>query len=196
MVFAFLVVGVGLLVAAGDAKEEAVMKDPAALKGTWIVVSATREGNKLSDKQIKNVRFTIEENGQALVKNGEQILFEGTIKIDPTKKPKREDATQTSEGGNKGKTTLSIYEIEGDTLKICSVEPGKDRPTEFSAKPGAGHFLRVFKREKNRHTDRAGFASVTQINHEWTQIDTDKAATIVLCPREIRPFQIFSIRVY
>ena len=48
----------------------------------------------------------------------------------------------------KGKTTLSIYEIEGDTLKICSVEPGKDRPTEFSSKPGSGHFLRVFKREK------------------------------------------------
>ena len=32
MVFAFLVAGVGLLVAAGDAKEEAVMKDLAALK--------------------------------------------------------------------------------------------------------------------------------------------------------------------
>jgi uncharacterized protein (TIGR03067 family) len=147
MVFAFLVAGGGLSVAAGDAKEEAVVKDLTALKGTWRVVSATRDGNKLTDEQIKNIRFTIGEGGQALVKNGEQILFEGTIKIDPTKIPKTEDA-QTSEGENKGKTTLSIYEIEGDTLKICSAEPGKDRPAEFSSKPGSGHFLRVFKREK------------------------------------------------
>lgn len=148
MVFAVLFVGFGLSVAASDAKEEAVVKDLTALKGTWTVVSATRDGNKLTDEQIKNVRFTIGENGTALVKNGEQILFEGTIKIDPTKTPKTEDATQTSEGENKGKTTLSIYEIEGDTLKICSAEPGKDRPAEFSSKSGSGHFLRVFKREK------------------------------------------------
>ena len=147
-IFAILVAGVGLSVAAGDAKEEAIMKDLVALKGTWRVVSAARDGNKLTHEQIKNVRFTIEENGQALVKNGEQILFEGTIKIDPTKTPKTEDATQTSEGENKGKATLSIYEIEGDTLKICSAEPGNDRSTDFSSKPGSGHFLRVFKREK------------------------------------------------
>jgi uncharacterized protein (TIGR03067 family) len=128
MVFAFLAAGVGLLVAAGDAKEEAVMKDLAALKGTWIVISAIRDGNRLSEEQIKGVRFTIEGNGKALVKDGGEILFEGTLKIDPTKTPKTEDATQNSEGENKGKTTRSIYEIEGDTLKICSAEPGKDRP--------------------------------------------------------------------
>jgi uncharacterized protein (TIGR03067 family) len=135
-------------VAARDAKEEAVMKDLGALKGTWTVVSADRDGKKLSDEQVKGVRFTIGENGKALVKKGEQVLFEGTIKIDPTKTPRTEDATQTSEGENKGKTTLSIYEIEGDALKICSAEPGKDRPAEFSSKPGSGRFLRVFKREK------------------------------------------------
>jgi uncharacterized protein (TIGR03067 family) len=133
-------------VAARDAKEEAVMKELAALRGTWAVVLAERDGEKLSDEQVKGVRFTIEENGKALVKKGEQVVFEGTIKIDPTKTPKTEDATQTSEGEKKGKTTLSIYEIEGDALKICSAEPGKDRPAEFSAKPGSGHFLRNRRR--------------------------------------------------
>ena len=64
------------------------------------------------------------------------------------KKPKTQDFSQTSEGENKGKTTLGIYEIDGDTLKTCSAEPGKDRPTEFSTNPGSGHFLRVFKKER------------------------------------------------
>jgi uncharacterized protein (TIGR03067 family) len=118
------------------------------LKGKWIVVSAIRDGNKLSDEQVNGVTLTFDVTGRALVKKGNQLLFDGTFKIDPTKKPKTEDATQTSEGENKGKTTLSIYEIEGDTLKICSAEPEMDRPTEFSSMPGSGHFLRVFKREK------------------------------------------------
>jgi uncharacterized protein (TIGR03067 family) len=135
-------------IGARDAQEDAVSKELAALKGTWVVVSAVRDGNKLSYDQIEGVRFTIKETGKVLVKKGEKVLFEGTIKVDPTKTPKTEDATQTSEGENKGKTTLSIYEIEGDTLKICSAEPEKDRPAEFFSKPGSGHFLRVFKREK------------------------------------------------
>ena len=147
VVIAILFAGVGMPVAAGDAKEEAVMKDLEALKGTWTVTSAERDGTKLSDEQIKGVTFTFDGAGRAVVKRGDQILFEGTIKLDPTKKPKAEDATQTSEGENKGKTFLSIYEIDGDTLKICTAEPGKDRPAEFSSKPGSGHFLRVFKRE-------------------------------------------------
>jgi uncharacterized protein (TIGR03067 family) len=148
VLFAALIAGVGLPVAAGDDKERAITKDLEALKGTWTVVSAVRDGKELSDEQIKGVTFTFDGTGKAVVKRGDQVLFEGTIKLDPTTKPKLEDATQTSEGENKGKTYLSIYEIDGDTLKICTAELGKDRPAEFSSKPGSGHFLRVFKREK------------------------------------------------
>jgi uncharacterized protein (TIGR03067 family) len=135
-------------IAAGDTKEEATMKDMKALTATWAVVSAERDGKKLTDEQIKGVTFTIDGTGRASVKRGDQFIFDGTIKIDPSKTPKAVDATQTSEGENKGKTTLSIYEVEGDTFKICSAEPGKDRPTEFPTKPGSGHFFREFEREK------------------------------------------------
>jgi len=144
-----LFVRVGLPVAAGDAKEDAVKKDLAALKGTWTAVSAERDGKKLTDEQLKGVTLVYDGAGRASVKKADQLLFDGTIKIDPAKKPKTLDATQTSEGENKGKTFLGIYEIEGDTLRICSAEPaGKDRPAEFSSKPGSGFFLRVYKREK------------------------------------------------
>jgi uncharacterized protein (TIGR03067 family) len=76
------------------------------------------------------------------------LLFEGTVTIAPTKKPKTIDATQTSEGNNRGKTTLGIYEIDGNTMDVCSAGFRTERPTEFSSKPGSGHFLRVYKREK------------------------------------------------
>jgi uncharacterized protein (TIGR03067 family) len=123
--------------------EEAIRKDLRALTGTWIVVAAERDGRKLSDAEIEGIAFIVEETGRAWVKKKGQIIFEGVIKIDPTKNPKTEEATQTSDGENKGKTVLSIYEIDGDTLRICSAAGlGKDRPVEFSSKPGSGYFLK------------------------------------------------------
>jgi uncharacterized protein (TIGR03067 family) len=128
-------------------KEDAVRKDFEALTGTWTVVAAVRDGKKLSEAEIQGIAFTIERTGRAVVKRNEQVIFEGIISIDPTRNPKTEDVTQTSEGENKGKTVLSIYEINGDTLKICSAAgPGKERPVEFSSKPGSGYFLREFRR--------------------------------------------------
>lgn len=130
---------------AGAGKDDAAKKELEAIKGTWIVVLAERDGKDVTDKEV---RLTFDAAGKAVVKKGDKLLFEGTIKIDPTKKPKTLDATQTSEGDNKGKTIPGIYVLEGDTLKVCSTAPGKDRPTEFSSKAGSGHFLREYKREK------------------------------------------------
>jgi uncharacterized protein (TIGR03067 family) len=143
-----LFTGVGLLAAADDAKEAAVKKDLEAMKGTWTVVSAERDGKKIADAQLQGVTVTFDADGKVSAQRQGQTLFEGTVTIDPTKKPKTVDTTQTSEGDNKGKTALGIYELEGDTMKICSADFGKERPTEFSSKPGSGHFLRVYKREK------------------------------------------------
>src|SRR5262249_7224019 len=119
------------------------------LKGTWTPVSAERDGKKLTAEQLMDIKLVYDGAGRASVKKGDQLLFDGAIKIDPTKKPKTLDATQTSEGANKGKTFLGIYELDGDRLTVCSAEPaGKDRPTAFSSEPGSGYFLRVYKREK------------------------------------------------
>ena len=48
----------------------------------------------------------------------------------------------------KGKTALGIYELEGDTLKLCYSQPGKDRPKEFTAAKGSGQAMSVWKRDK------------------------------------------------
>jgi uncharacterized protein (TIGR03067 family) len=141
-----LVVGVGPT--AADEKDDAVKKDLAALAGTWVPVSVEIDGRKLGDEELKGVAVTYGASGKISVRRGDKVIGEGTFKIDPGKKPKAIDYKQTSEGEDKGKTALGIYEVEGDTLKLCTVPEGKERPAEFSSKPGSGHYLRVYKREK------------------------------------------------
>jgi uncharacterized protein (TIGR03067 family) len=133
----------------GDANAEAVAKDLQVLKGAWRMNSKEVDGRKFSDKEIKDVIGTIDESGGVLVRRGDKVLGEGTVKLDPTKKPKTIDVAFT-EGEHKGKTALGIYEIEGDTFRVCLARPGSGdgRPAEFFAKAGSGRILVVYQREK------------------------------------------------
>ena len=139
----------GQLAAAEVPGKEPMMNDLKAMAGTWRVVEAVRDGKTLSADQTKMITLIVEETGKGIVKRGDHVGFEGQFTVNPSKSPKEIDVEQTSGGENKGNVTRGIYQIEGDSLKLCTPEPGKtDRPTEFTAKPGSGHFYRAFKREK------------------------------------------------
>jgi uncharacterized protein (TIGR03067 family) len=138
-----------MLIAAAGAGDDAVKKDFDAFKGAWTVVSAEKNGKKYSADMLEGIIVKCDGSNKVAVRKGDKVLFAGTMKIDPTKKLKTIDTTQDSDGDLKGKTFPGIYEITGDTFKICTAEPGKERPTEFSAKEGSGYFYRVYKREKN-----------------------------------------------
>ena len=141
---AAFVVGAGVLTA-GD-EDEAIKKDRKQMAGTWRVISYEKDGKKAPADQLEKTRSILSDDGKATVQRDGKTIAEGNIKIDPTKKPKQSEATYT-EGELKGKTVLGIYEVDGDSMKICFSLPGKDRPTEFSSKPGSGHVLIVYKRD-------------------------------------------------
>jgi uncharacterized protein (TIGR03067 family) len=67
--------------------------------------------------------------------------------VHPSAHPKTIDVTFT-EGPEKGKSSYGIYELEGDTYRVCIGLTGKPRPTDFASTPGSGHVLEVLKREK------------------------------------------------
>ncbi|HXG10950.1 MAG TPA: TIGR03067 domain-containing protein [Gemmataceae bacterium] len=141
-----LVLIVGLVLAAAQPKEE-VKRDLEKLQGTWIVASLIADGKEVPAEDLKDLRVVIKDNTYTLYVK-DKVFEEGTFTIDPTKKPKTIDSTPTS-GPNKGKKSLGIYEIEGDTLKMASGPAGKDqRPKEFASKPGTEDELAVYKREK------------------------------------------------
>ena len=131
----------------GEAKEEAAAKELQAFKGAWRMISKEVDGKKFSEEEIKDVIATFDGSGKCSVRRGDKVIGEGTVKFDPTKKPKTVDVTFT-EGEHKGKTVLGIYEIEGDAFRVCVARPGDERPAELSAKAGSGRTLVAYQREK------------------------------------------------
>jgi uncharacterized protein (TIGR03067 family) len=139
-----LVVGIVFLLTAADAGED-VKKELAKFEGTWRIVSLETEQGKIPEDALKEFRLKIEGDKFTAVENSGEV--HGTFKVDPTKKPKTIDITM-KEGPMKDKTMLGIYELDGDTYKLCGDMQGKNRPTEFTVKPGSGYVLEVLKREK------------------------------------------------
>jgi uncharacterized protein (TIGR03067 family) len=76
------------------------------------------------------------------------ISEKGTIKLDPTKKPKQIDLTTEQKGAFKGHTLPGIYELKDDTVVLCLEANKTDRPTKFEAPEMTRLMLFTFKREK------------------------------------------------
>jgi uncharacterized protein (TIGR03067 family) len=96
--------------------------------------------------QLKALSLDIAD-GAYTVKVGD-VVDKGTLKIDPAAKPKAMDIIGT-DGPNKGKTFLAIYELKGDTLRICYDLAGKARPTEFFTSKDRPFFLAIYQRAKS-----------------------------------------------
>ena len=139
-----MVFAVGLLIGAAGPNE--AKKELQTFQGTWVLVSAERDGKKQAEG--KGIKLQIMGNKYSLTQESSAVIgHKGTFSLDPAKNPKATDVTVT-EGPDKGKTFLGIYELSSDDYKVCFAPAGKDRPTEFSSKPGSGNILQVWKREK------------------------------------------------
>jgi uncharacterized protein (TIGR03067 family) len=121
-------------------------KDRDAMQGTWLPETAELAGKMFPDEIRKSMKLVIKD-GKYTVNVGKAV-DEGTVKLNATAKPKEMDVTGT-DGPNKGKTFLAIYEQKGDTLRICYDLSGKNRPTEFKTKEDTQLFLVTYKRKKS-----------------------------------------------
>lgn len=119
--------------------------EPKGHDGTWLPVSAELGDFKFDDKMLKSMKLVIE--GDKYTVTVLDSVDKGTTKVDATAKPKTMDVTGT-DGPNKGKTFLAIFEDNGDTMRICYDLEGKTRPTEFKTTKEKPYFLVTWKREK------------------------------------------------
>jgi uncharacterized protein (TIGR03067 family) len=127
------------------AKPEALVnKDLESLKGTWNVDTMGWGDKPLPKKLMKGYKFVFAGNkltweaaiGMTKTAGGVYALdgaFPCDFKIGPSKKPKEIDITLHLKGGDR--TVKGIYEIKGDTLKVCYYGSNTGRrPIDFSTK--------------------------------------------------------------
>ncbi len=130
-----------LLWDAGPDRSEAEKQELEKVTGTWV-----QAGENVPPENAK-VRLVY--TGREFVgRLGEKVLFRGSVKLDPTQNPKAIDLTLDS-GPNKGKVSLGVYELDGDSYRGCLAAPGKVRPTRLSPEPDSGQQGFAFRRVKD-----------------------------------------------
>lgn len=152
-----LALGVALFalsyLSADDKKKDAPgtmdKKDLEKIGGKWQPTSMQCGDMKFAEAQMKAMTLAIDGDKYTVTVKGEKDTAQtdkGAVKIDVLAKPMAMDI-KSSDGPNKGKTFLAIYEISGDTLKVCYDLDGKKRPTEFKV-TGEKILLATYKRMK------------------------------------------------
>jgi len=117
--------------------------DAKAIQGTWLMVKAELNGQAMKDDSLKKI--TLKLDGGKCEVTAESV-DKGTYTLDPAAKPKILDIIDT-EGPNVGRKIPAIYELQGDTLRVC-YGLGGTRPTEFKSLGGTQTFLVTYQRKK------------------------------------------------
>lgn len=136
-----LIVITALCAVAAQATKEELQKERDRFKGLWRVTALEVNGKEIDPDVIKRFEW-IFENDKVTVKANVQER-DSTFTVDPTKKLKTIDLTW------KDKTTVGIYDLQGDRLRICLAKEGeKKRPTDFVSKERSDVTLLVLRRQK------------------------------------------------
>jgi uncharacterized protein (TIGR03067 family) len=127
-------------------RDQAAFEELARLQGSWQYESLEENGEKKAAADLKGRSILIGADA-FLIRRDNKLLQLGQLKLDPTRMPKTVNAI-VKQGENKGEIMLGIYELDGDTLKMCFDVQGQERPKEFKTKPDSNLMLAVCKRVK------------------------------------------------
>jgi RNA polymerase sigma factor (sigma-70 family) len=116
------------------------------LQGSWNLTAIEVEGQKQPENGFKGSRMVLEGTTLTFFTAQGERACEGTVNVNAASTPKTLDLLFT-EGPSKGHLSLGIYELEGDTWKICLNAPGyRVRPREFATRAGGPSMVETLKR--------------------------------------------------
>ena len=139
------------------------MPDLDALQGTWLVTALEIDGMTVgaippgASITVSGARFTTAGMGAE---------YEGDLELDGASQPKQFDLRFTT-GPEKGNTALGIYELSGDSWKMCLTTHGGQRPVNFSTKSGTGHALQTLVRAKSVRPAELDGDPAPELDGEW-----------------------------
>lgn len=98
-----------------------------SLVGAWKLVSIEMKGKTQAPGKV-GLKWNIEEDS-IRIRLGSYPTTKHACVIDESTTPHQ--FSWTLRRGKQQHTTNAIYEFDGDTLKVCTMKGGKDRPTSF-----------------------------------------------------------------
>jgi uncharacterized protein (TIGR03067 family) len=132
-----------LFTAAASPKSTPSIQDVKKLQGTWRVVKGESKGKAKPEDAIKDLKWVIKGNTITL-KGDEGKNFELRFKLDAAQKPKTIDLINPE----RKQTVQGIYQLDGNTLKLCVGVPGEKRPATFVTGEDLNVALFILEREK------------------------------------------------
>jgi uncharacterized protein (TIGR03067 family) len=146
-IVAITILTLGLLGrAAAVTPEQRLKREQEKLAGVWRVTGMQVNGTILPARQVPDLKLTFKD-GKFTVRLGKEKPQEGTYKIDPSKKPKTIDIINGKTDKEKDKDQVGIYELIGNSLRICACPVGSERPTDFTTNDKPGYTVLILKRE-------------------------------------------------
>jgi len=142
------------------------------LQGTWNVSALEVDGQKMPESVLGTAQIVIK--GSRFTSTGMGAVYEGTIELDTSKKPKHL-TMHFDAGPEKGNKNLGIYEIKNDRFKICLATRGNARPSRFATEPGTGFALETLTKTRARKraaakTTTTPSGPATEFEGEWRMV--------------------------
>src|SRR5262245_15228368 len=143
------------LAAADTPAEDAAKREKEKLLGTWTVTQLEVNGTRFPAEATKDFQFIFAADKMTRQRGG-KVESEAAYRVNPSKSPKWMDFTDGA-SKEKEKVVPVIYELDGDTLKLCfpadykkdgKLADGVKRPEKLDGAAGSNRVLMVLKREK------------------------------------------------
>jgi uncharacterized protein (TIGR03067 family) len=146
-------------------------KDLERLQGSWTVAELELDGEDVGTPG--EARIVIE--GSRFTSTGMGAEYEGTFGLDASAKPAHIDM-KFDKGPEKGNTNLGIYQLKGDSWKLCLATRGTVRPRSFKSPAGSGIAVETLVRGKAAPKARKATATAepsgpaTEFEGEWQML--------------------------
>jgi uncharacterized protein (TIGR03067 family) len=142
----YILLALGCLIGSDDAKtSDQSKKDLKKMQGTWHAIAVEVKGTPSDADALKKFELVVKNDSYTVKTSGKEHVSAKLV-LAADKEPKEMDIVLETDPVYKG-----IYEIDGDTLKICLVLSSDDdskRPKEFKSEEDSNTALFTWERTR------------------------------------------------
>jgi uncharacterized protein (TIGR03067 family) len=110
-------------------------------QGDWVPAEVIDNGEKMPADNLASTKLRI--SGNEFTLRHSEGVYQGRFDIKQNSNPRRMDVTLDD-----GTEVSAIYDVTGETMKVCYAQPGSSRPLAFRSNAGSEHVMVTYKRKQ------------------------------------------------